>query len=721
MSFVHPFNRVTLSGRLITIARSDRSGVALILVIGLLALMVVMGVTFSIFMRTERVAAGNFRNDVVARQLLHVALNRALKAIDDDLAGKVYPSPYLESGNSNDVVVTGAMNAPAMDWIPKAALGANANPQPKWIDLTNNPPAITNIVEGRIGFLVVNCSGLVDANQPYGLSRSIGTNSAEIQAAVLPDVGSAGKPYTNPPYASMQELTVLYGPSIDLVDYSACPPGRWDRGTDSVSTNVVDIGGDEATLTARAPQIKSNLVSCLKVSEPDADFIFKNLLDYVDSDCWPRDLESPCTESVPMINEVQVQTLFSTDPEAGVEAGSCMPVVTVDVEWSYPFVKASSNSFTIKPKITITTPAGSAFTVAPIPSDAVDAEYKPNQTKWPALPHVVTFAAVGSPVKISDHVGESMSFTVTAELQVLQDAHVVDEVKAITINTTPVKLPSSDVSTNGMECIDPRFNWDASADAGQWLPYADVANATGKSADRNGSKGEVNAITRYYFASSDVTTDHHDQMFVADAPLKLVSELSYLLRGAGLENQWNTIRLYDGGVTAPLDPILDYFRVGTPTKGRINPNTKQSAVIAALMKDLPLDNYPGEAGSPMVSGKRLDEVTNMWMSGSGVSGTITNLSDIGYLTDLFALPTVTNLTFFQKEALLRNSAGFMAPRQQYFVILLYAQTTRLVEQIGKKNKVAETRGSAEVWRDAYPNESGHHPYFIRLSRAINEP
>ena len=36
-----------------------RDGIALIVVLGMLALMVLMGIAFSIYMRTERVAAGN--------------------------------------------------------------------------------------------------------------------------------------------------------------------------------------------------------------------------------------------------------------------------------------------------------------------------------------------------------------------------------------------------------------------------------------------------------------------------------------------------------------------------------------------------------------------------------------------------------------------------------------------------------------------------------------
>ena len=78
---------------------AEKSGVALILVIGLLALMMVMAVAFAIYMRTERVAAGNFRNDVRVRQLLQVALARALNDVDSNMGNTPYPNwNILSSG-----------------------------------------------------------------------------------------------------------------------------------------------------------------------------------------------------------------------------------------------------------------------------------------------------------------------------------------------------------------------------------------------------------------------------------------------------------------------------------------------------------------------------------------------------------------------------------------------------------------------------------------------
>ena len=60
-----------------------RRGVALVIVLGMLALMTLLAVAFSIYMRTERMASGNFKSDVRTRQLLHAALTRAIADIND--------------------------------------------------------------------------------------------------------------------------------------------------------------------------------------------------------------------------------------------------------------------------------------------------------------------------------------------------------------------------------------------------------------------------------------------------------------------------------------------------------------------------------------------------------------------------------------------------------------------------------------------------------------
>ena len=65
-----------------------RSGSALIIVLGMLSVLLLMGVAFSVTMRTERSGASNMRHTAMARHILDSALARAMgdldRALEDD-------------------------------------------------------------------------------------------------------------------------------------------------------------------------------------------------------------------------------------------------------------------------------------------------------------------------------------------------------------------------------------------------------------------------------------------------------------------------------------------------------------------------------------------------------------------------------------------------------------------------------------------------------------
>ena len=64
------------------ILKTRRSGVALIVVLGLVAILMIVSVTFTIHMRVERAGAANLRHSVIARQIVKGGLAAALMAID---------------------------------------------------------------------------------------------------------------------------------------------------------------------------------------------------------------------------------------------------------------------------------------------------------------------------------------------------------------------------------------------------------------------------------------------------------------------------------------------------------------------------------------------------------------------------------------------------------------------------------------------------------------
>jgi len=74
-----------------------RSGSALVVVLGMLAVIMLMAVAFSTYMRTERAGTTNLRHALVAKEMMQSAIARTMQSIDESF------------GNPKD-------NWPAPDW-----------------------------------------------------------------------------------------------------------------------------------------------------------------------------------------------------------------------------------------------------------------------------------------------------------------------------------------------------------------------------------------------------------------------------------------------------------------------------------------------------------------------------------------------------------------------------------------------------------------------------
>ena len=86
-----------------------RRGSALVIVLGILAVMMLMAVAFSTFVRTERGGTTNLKNAFVARTSLFTAVGRAMEAIDlsfgsatNDDPVAAWPKPWLASAEGGD-------------------------------------------------------------------------------------------------------------------------------------------------------------------------------------------------------------------------------------------------------------------------------------------------------------------------------------------------------------------------------------------------------------------------------------------------------------------------------------------------------------------------------------------------------------------------------------------------------------------------------------------
>lgn len=673
----------------------DRQGVALILVIGMLALMMVMGVTFAIFMRTERLAAGHFRADVQTRELLQAALARAMAGIDSSIGNAVYP-PWDILQSSGGDINTNALSGAVSNWIPWAVLGAT-NAEPRWIDLPSG---------GKISYLVLNCSGLVDVNYAGGTTRGSGTNVSEIQLSALSEVADATALVNGRPYETLQELGVKAGVALsgkpqNLVTYSAFPTNY----TGGAKLDLVDISGDINALRSR----KSDIISAFTRSGiTDAAFAYSNLLYYVDPSVTPLnpdDLGTPLTKAVPMINEVRISMTNRI-----VAGPKCLPLVTVEVELFYPFLKASpAGPYKVECDVIV---SGIGTDIKYVPTNKAPNNITYNGT--PLQPYqVASFTIAAPPVAFTTN--DPIQLVVNVGAKVTLSGVDVDSVPypyvpgsyfAVTGDTMRVAVnPNGGV--RGFECYDPRFNWDTRQIAQQWVRYNLMVP--------NGTISRTNWLMGFYMNTFKSSVNGYSDMYVAGEPLHNVGELSYLLRGSQRTDKWSTIKLCSDQRTIPIDKVLDNFMVPVSTNrhGLVNINSRSPEALAAVFLGMPLEAYPGQSppetkvNTPAQALGLANELIRQ------TATPISLMSDYGTKTNLMTIAPVSGLSTLAAQAVIRNTAGLLHFRQNYFIVLLYAQPTKRAKNDAVLSAVAE------VWRDPLVNPQGAHPRFVRSFTIIS--
>ncbi len=690
-------------------------------VLGMLALLVMIGVSFSVFMRTERQAAGSFQHDVRARLLLQAAAVRAVEAIDTSLASSAYPAwTYLRSGTNGGITLsTGdvwAAHVPTSLLSPMPA-------EPTWISVPN----------GRIGYLIFNASGLLDANTVGGSTRATGVDPKEINLVMLAEVGTDVNATTlvaNRAYESVREMKRA-GSAIGLSEVRNLV--SFSRSPTNVTPVPVDMSGDVAALTARKAEIQAAIGGMSGLSGANLDIAFDALLDYADTDSIPRNLNSPCTERVPMINEVRCQPKI-------VNAGG-VSTLTFDfkVELFYPFAKANPDSFDLQYKYTVE--AVGAAPGFPTPGTVVKNVKLPSPI---AVPYSQLTIDPSVRPALTGFENQTVSFKITIEYLNLFDSlgNKVDSVEnpvflsqrveyypSITVPPAPASVLGT---VGGAECVDPRFNHVRNC----WLPYIKVLNDTGGGA--GGSLRALNAYTTYQWAK--MATDGHPWMQVADQPFQSAGEWSYIVRGgSGLADTWKTFRLLDEG-SQKADLIYSYFTVKPPVstqRGFVNPNsTNAPEVLDAVFKSMPLDAYPGESGAPVVNDTQAADLTDAWRNGvpaGGYSSKSQMISNSTYVAALSNMVSAMTFKEFRKEAGIRNLFGLLNPRQNYFVIALFAQSSAKVklpaDTNGNRQEIDSVRsdmtGILELWRDPVGRvdaTSGmtNYPMFIRRFDVLNQ-
>ena len=251
-------------------------------------------------------------------------------------------------------------------------------------------------------------------------------------------------------------------------------------------------------------------------------------------------------------------------------------------------------------------------------------------------------------------------------------------------------LSKASVAFVGKAVNDPRFNWDG----GRFWPNVNSNEV---------SWGGFNSNTYSQFMWADDTTN----LYIKNAPIQSVGELGFLCYD---ENKpWTTIRLIGADPSDDTPKVLDRFSITTNqyVKGAVNPNSKSSNVLASVFYDVPVNQDTISTNRRLLIGETYSFVSDLIDARP-----FANLSDISRVSSA-SLPSSFNS--FEQESIIRNSIHLLSPRQNIFTIILAAQSMD-----SYKNVVAEQRALAVVWRDPYPDSSGHHDMFVRFFKWLDE-
>ena len=359
--------------------RSDRRGIALVVVLGILSVLMLLAVAFAISMRVERLAARNYRDVVQARQLIHAGLARAVTELNRAVTN-IYPSfTALSSWVSGGEQCTDLLIGGVTNYIPgvllEDALDDCLDPS---APMTWEPIAWggDTALVARVAWACINCSGLLDASEVDKENRGPGESPGEIQTAGLPEMMNAAEFRNNTHNAGYYETlrdvwTVNKGsglsdPPEHFFTYSSDPDQYWHTNafcspgvavSNKLNLNAITLYPDSAIgkkvigmkdfddlspgereelhdilLEYFYKAVSSNQAAGTASGRPgDMGYL---LINYIDSDNLPEDSDANYTECEavdcsPMINEIAVD-IDST--------GAGVTNYVLKVECWFPFV-----------------------------------------------------------------------------------------------------------------------------------------------------------------------------------------------------------------------------------------------------------------------------------------------------------------------------------------------------------------------------------------------
>ncbi|MBM4149681.1 MAG: hypothetical protein FJ224_11680 [Lentisphaerae bacterium] len=676
-----------------------RRGVALILTLGLLFIVLVIAFGFAISMHIERGAATAHYQATWARQAIFQPMSIAQREIQHhagiypDWAARKPHGPFEsnkgETQKIRDMVPLVTNYLPAAAGIRPVALtklndlywynlfhigGAFReellNQAGIWYD--GNPVYVEDAV---CATLLANCSGLLDIHVVGRTNRLHGTSPAEIQVTPLRDGGAVSATRNITYMESFPELRKRAGRDItNFFHYSHFPVGEYWSDKKGAIDGAAYVGGDPATW--KNDSILASLDAAGIHDIAQQGIILTNMMDYVDADFEPRNLNAPSQEPVPGFNEISVKSSYTCERTSPTQ---CLYTLSLELHvelFSGYLEPSASAAYTIlSPRYSLTPRvpnAGFANQNRNL-NQAVNLRSPviTNIVVTPLFPPQTVTATFLDPMQWSNTC-QSLVYDINfPNFRLAKGSDQVDRFASFawTITNALPRLPAlgetvtnANVWARTIECLDPRFNWDINNTA-QWR---------GTSVRTPNSN---NTWTVEYMANPANETDPDTQMYSANARFRTVGELAYIVYAP-----WQTIRICSQPGRTAYHSVLDTFtlyntNVTKAVRGLINPNTEVSAVLDAAFYDMPIGPYPGATGERRITvdvSLLADAIQKHVYVSPGAY--FRNVSDLGGVTNLFhdtnLLAQVGATNEFLRESILRNSAGLFNTRQQLYTIFL---------------------------------------------------
>ena len=731
--------------------RPHKEGAALVIALGFLAILTVMIVAFMVQSRSERLAGRAYLNNAQAKQMLHTALARAMEDIDSTF-GTNYPHLLaLGSRGNTGLPMAGSIDfSTERDYIPLGNTAISDAFEAELRSTTWEQVMVDGTNVGRIAYVIVNTSGLLDANavgSTHINQRKFGLSPDEIQlnSDILPELNASGKMVnTNGALSDAVDSNLAFVHNRDtawrrfetLRDLKVLNgPGRGSVLSGNISSfNVFShypqspFQGLELTETIDEDEFTKILTEACGFNPEEAKNIIDNYYDYIDADSIPTNLLSSSVEAVPMVNEIWMKEISFTQDATDQTNVQYEIYGELYVETWYPFDTGqptatnlqlyASNPTEDAETGTNTGPrsveiivgednmgANDYITVMAFytnaPAKAFILELVPKegsgQIDGPFATYGFEFGYVKKvklqiPFTNTDDEDIPVPYRITFTQDAIEVAEKVplDRVEHI-IFDTPFSENGS-LSDIGAMCADPRVNYDFS-DLDQWM-LSDVP-----------TPNAINPI-KDWGEEADLGNKDTIRFHVANAPMENAAELGHLSVGT----PWRTVRLYGAG--EQIDPVLDHFHTGESFRnknarpGLINPNSHHKDVLASAFLDAPIQTDFDRADIQKTVNTEMARILGANLAASPDSINHITPSHIGNaLSD--NLPGWTHLTDAQKESIVANSYRLFGNRDTSYTLLLVAQagTDLTNDGIDDSEVRSSQQAVVQVWRDPVKEKS----------------